>query len=488
MLWKKVEIKGEKPCGFCVFATIFSIFAAMKPLRHIIGVLLLFSVVACERMPQHASEEGLLEAKAHYDSGFVCLQQDSLMQAFPHFIRVAERLEYLPEDMTDEEMMLASRAYYQMAYVFRRKIENNAEIDALRWALDYQRKVQDTTWIVRTSLELALSFETLMENDSARAYLDKLMPFMDTVSEDVSDYISARSLLAFLYKDNHQLDSCLTVQRDLIAFKTRRGMDTKGDSISIGMHLFFEGHHTEAKPYLLKVLDAHYSDLERGAIMSLLAQTYEEDGNADSAAFCHSFSYNYAEAESDRVSDGMLAVKQYDNYKTERDARLTALREEKAALKAKIRSIVSVIMALLLLAALAFVVYHRIYRKKMTQEQEGIKHDLKVAYDALETQSQEAVRLKVQAIYDDKRNNTLGRILEVFNTTYPEALEKLKTAFPDLNETEFDICVLSFFPFRMKEIADILDLRDNTVSKYRTAIKKKTQTETFEGLWERFIG
>ena len=463
-------------------------FAGMKWLRCILGLGLLLVMVSCGRILQHASAEAMQEAQSLYDSGVVYLQQDSLMQGFPLFIQVAEKLEYLPDNMTDEEMLLASRAYFQMAHVFRLKIENNAEIDALRWALGYQRKVQDTTWIVRTSLELAHSFENLMENDSARAYLDRVMPFMDTVSEDVSDYISARALLAFLYKDNHQLDSCLAVQHDLIAFKTRRGMDTKGDSISIGMHLFFGGHRAEAKPYLLKVLDAHYGDLERGVIMSLLAQTYEEEGNADSATFCHSFSYNYAEAESERVSDGMLAVKQYEKYKTERDARLTALREQKQAQKTKVLRMVCVVVALLLVAAVAFIVYHRRYKKKAVEQHQAISRDLQEARGTLEAKELETLCLKAEAIYHDRHNNKSKRILEVFNTAYPEALSKLKSAYPDLTETELDICVLSYFPFRTKEIADILDLRDNTVSKYRTAIKKKTQTETFERLREPFLG
>jgi len=460
----------------------------MKWLRHILGMGLLLAMIACGRMPQHASEEDLQEAKAHYDSGFVCLQHDSLMKAFPHFIQVAGKLEHLPEDMTDEEMLLASRAYYQMAYVFRRKIENNAEIDALRWALAYQRRVQDTTWIVRSSLQLANAFSTLKENDSARYYHDFVIPYLDTISGDLNDYFTARHVLSDLYYSQHQFDSCFMVQHNTIAFKTRRGMSTANDSVSLGICMYHSPYRLDAKPYLLKVLDMQTGDLERGAIMSLLAQIYEEEGNADSAAFCHGFNKTYVKAESDRVSDGMLAVKQYDNYKAERDARLTALRQEKASQNAKVLRIIYVIVALLLLVALAFVVYHRIYRKKMTQEQEEIKRDLKEAYGALETQSQEAIRLKVQAIYDDKRSNTLGRILEVFNTTYPTALSKLKAAYPDLNETELDICVLSHFPFRMKEIADILDLRENTVSKYRTNIKKKTQTETFEGLWEPFIG
>ena len=463
-------------------------FAAMKPFHHIVVLALLFSVVACGSEPQHASPEDLQEAQTHYDSGYVFLQQDSLMRAFPYFIQVAEKLEYLPEDMTDEEMLLASRAYYQMAYVFRRKIATNVEIDALQWALAYQRMVQDTTWMVRSSLELASAFSTIKETDSARYYHDFVTPYLDTVSGDLNDYFTAQLVLSDLYYDQHQFDSCFMVQRNTIAFKTRRGMSATNDSVSLGISMYHSPYRLEAKPYLLKVLDMQTGDLERSAIMSLLEQIYEEEGNADSAAFCHSFNKTYVKAESDRVSDGMLAVKQYENYKTERDARLTALRELQQARKVKGLRIVCVVAALLLLAGLAFIVYHRNYKKKVVEQQEAISRDLQEARGTLEAKELETLFLKAEAIYNSRHNNKAKRILEVFNTAYPDALSQLKAAHPDLNDTELDVCVLSYFPFRMKEIADILDLRENTVSKYRTAIKKKTQTETFEGLWESFIG
>lgn len=463
-------------------------FAAMKPFHHIVVLALLFSVVACGSEPQHASPEDLQEAQTHYDSGYVFLQQDSLMRAFPYFIQVAEKLEYLPEDMTDEEMLLASRAYYQMAYVFRRKIATNVEIDALQWALAYQRMVQDTTWMVRSSLELASAFSTIKETDSARYYHDFVTPYLDTVSGDLNDYFTAQLVLSDLYYDRHQFDSCFMVQHNTIAFKTRRGMNATNDSVSLGICMYHSPYRLEAKPYLLKVLDMQTGDLERSAIMSLLEQIYEEEGNPDSAAFCHSFNKTYVKAESDRVSDGMLAVKQYENYKAERDARLSALRELQQARKVKGLRIVCVVAALLLLAGLAFIVYHRNYKKKVVEQQEAISRDLQEARGTLEAKELETLFLKAEAIYNSRHNNKAKRILEVFNTAYPDALSKLKAAHPDLNDTELDICVLSYFPFRMKEIADILDLRENTVSKYRTAIKRKTQTETFEGLWAPFVG
>lgn len=449
------------------------IFASMKTMRYILGLLLL-SLMACGKMPRHASEEDLQEAKNQYDSGFVRLQQDSLLQAFPYFIQVAGKLEYLPEDMTGEEMLLASRAYFQMAYVFRLKLENNAEIDALNQALYYQRIVNDSTWMFRSSQELAEAYHVIKESDSARYYYNAILPFIDTVSGDLDNYFRARHLLSDLYYDQHEYDSCFQVQRETIAFKTRRGIDTKRDSVSLGIAMFHSPQILQSKPYLLKALEIDLGELERGAIMSLLARIYEYEGNADSVAFCQRFQTSYVKAESDRVSDGMLAVKQYERYKTERDARLTALREERASQRALVLRMVCVMVALLLVAALAFVVHHR----RHLQEARG----------TLEAKEQEALRIKVDAIYNDRHGKKGQRILEAFDAAHPEALAKLKARYPELTETEIDVCMLSYFPFRMKEIADILDLRENTVSKYRTAIKKKTQTDSFEAFWKALLG
>lgn len=460
----------------------------MKWLRCILGLGLLLAVLACGRMTHHVSAEDMKEAQCQYDSACRLLQSDSLKQALPMLLQAAGKLEVLPEDMDSAAVQLSSQAYVQMAHVFKLYIEDNAEIDALKRALYYQRMVNDTSLTMHANLELANAYFCIMEHDSAAYYLDRVKPYLDTVKGNLDDYFSAQRLVSDLYYDLHEFDSCFLVMHELIAFKTRRGLDTKNDSVNLGIAMFHSPYCPQSKPYLLKALDSDIDDMKLGAIMSLLTRIYEAEGNADSVAFCQKYHASYVKAETDRVSDGLLAVKQYDNYKAERDARLTALRAEKASQKARVLRIIYVFVALLLLAAIIFVIYHRAYRKRMTQEHEEIKRDLQEAHGALETQAQEAIRMKVRSIYDDKRNNSFSRILEVFNTAYPEALGKLKAQYPDLNETELDICVLSYFPFRTKEIADILDLRENTVSKYRTSIKKKTQTETFEGLWTPFVG
>ena len=200
----------------------------------------------------------------------------------------------------------------------------------------------------------------------------------------------------------------------------------------------------------------------------------------------------------EELGDTLRALPYYAFLKAQEEKRVTELNHNAEVLsllnaylkgRAPQKGGKTLLWVLLFLAlAATFAGYHRIYRKRMTRKHEAIERDLKEAHGALEMQAQEALRMKVQAIYDDKRDNTFNRILEVFNDTYPDALTKLKAAHPDLNETELDICVLSMFPFRTKEIADILDLRENTVSKYRTSIKRKTQADSFDALWRRFLG
>ena len=444
----------------------------MKRLQYIMVLFAMLLVAACARVPQQASKEAFQEAQCQYDSGFQLFENKALMEAFPYFIHVAEKLEVLPEDMNQEEKLLTSQAYYRMGLVFKSKMETNAEIETLKRALYYQQMVNDSSLVLRSSVTLARAFSVIKESDSARYYLNRVAPLIDTVSGDLVDYYSAQMLLSDLYYDQHKFDSCFFVQQELIAFKTRRDIDTKNDSVSLGIAMFHSPYILQSKPYLLKVLDADFGDMECGAIMSLLARIYEAEGNADSVAFCQTFHATYVQAESDRVSDGMLAVKQYERFKTERDARLQALREEKEARKAQKTRCIWIVVVVLVAFAAVWLFFSRRRRH----------------LNALKDKDHEALQIKVEAIFSDRLNNKMERIRNEFNASYPDALEKLQAAYPELSDTELDICLLSFFSFRLKEAADLLNLRENTVAKYRTTIKKKTQTDDLEGVLKPFLG
>ena len=76
----------------------------------------------------------------------------------------------------------------------------------------------------------------------------------------------------------------------------------------------------------------------------------------------------------------------------------------------------------------------------------------------------------------------LERIMAEFEATYPQVLDKLKSAYPDLNENECTVAVLNFLGFRIKEEAVLLNLSENTVMKYRSNLKKTAGSDPISPL------
>jgi DNA-binding NarL/FixJ family response regulator len=105
---------------------------------------------------------------------------------------------------------------------------------------------------------------------------------------------------------------------------------------------------------------------------------------------------------------------------------------------------------------------------------------LDAAQIAIEKQTFENLQKQAKEILS--RGNQRKRILEAFNTTYPHAYERLKATYPDLTEQECDLLVLNFLEFRIKEEAEILELSQNTVMKYRSNLIKKVGKDPFAGL------
>ena len=118
------------------------------------------------------------------------------------------------------------------------------------------------------------------------------------------------------------------------------------------------------------------------------------------------------------------------------------------------------------------------FRYRKNKELETLKlreaqHELQTELEQLNAQQNEMLQLQTMTIYQSGQKDRLQHIMDAFESAYPQGIEKVKTAYPDLNKTERNLVVLTFLGFRIKEEADLLGLSENTVAKYRSYLKNK---------------
>ena len=167
----------------------------------------------------------------------------------------------------------------------------------------------------------------------------------------------------------------------------------------------------------------------------------------------------------------------FNNYIQKKQAADALLEQQQ--MRQRTLWIVAIVALALLAVVLLLITLQKRHKKaeanlleKHQQEREAFSQQLNEAHVALEKKKLEDLVKQVTYIYG-KGDQPRKRIIEAFNKAYPEAYMKLKSTYPDLTEKECDLLVLNFFRFRIKEEAEILELSENTVEKYRSRLIKK---------------
>ena len=448
----------------------------MKKLFVIISALFfMLPLFCCNHKQEHS--ETYLKALNYYKEGCdlipdTIIKNDSLLKALPKFIEAARLLEILPEDMSKEEISLVSKTYHEMSKIMFLKMSNNTGIDALKRALYYQEMNIDSNMMAILTADLAVSYAATTNDTTEIMYYIRLAePYLDTTTDFIEPYLKVKTALSTALYYIEDDDSSLMVDRERIAFKNRRGLDTRRDSVGYGMNLYYTpGYKLEAKPYLLKVFNIKvFPEIQRCVIMKYLADIYEEENNIDSMNLCNKYYETYFKLQEDRQLDDAYLSEQYYKYKAEHEAKLDTLRKQKNKQKRII--LTSIIVLVILLASYIFVFNKKQYNKNILEQED-------IIYNAL--------RQHVVTIYHKQKDNIYENILKEFNTFYPDAFEKFKGTYPQLTESQQAVCLLSFLSFRIKDIALIMNLRENTISKYRNSIIKSTGVKSLDEIMRPF--
>ena len=219
-----------------------------------------------------------------------------------------------------------------------------------------------------------------------------------------------------------------------------------------GTEYYFEGQQDSAKVYLEQVF---YMDTDE----KMTAARYLLD---------------IALAQGDTLKINEYALYLAENYD------LTLNQERQQAHKRIVFIVAVSLLALLMMTWVILRLRKANHRQRQTYDEQRQAYDRELlAYDRQLNEAQSAIErqtfenLQRQAREVLSRGSQRKRILEAFNATYPKAYEQLKATYPDLSEQEYDLLILNFLEFRIKEEAEILELSQNTVMKYRSNLLKK---------------
>ena len=247
----------------------------------------------------------------------------------------------------------------------------------------------------------------------------------------------------------------------IVIAKPADGENRWNQYLNRGTEYYFEGQQDSAKVYL--------------------KQVYENDDEEKMTAARYLLDIALAQGDTLKINEYALYLA--ENY----DLTLNQERQQTHR-----RYLMIGIIALLVLLLMTWVILrlrkanqkqrivHDQERQAYDQERQAYDQQLNAAQTAIERQTFENLQRQTKEILS--RGNQRKRILEAFNAVYPHAYERLKSTYPDLTDQEYDLLILNFLEFRIKEEAEILELSQNTVMKYRSNLLKKVGKDPVAGV------
>ena len=428
-------------------------------------------------------DDGFLAARAHYINGVGYYERGDMVNA------CAEYLKTLGVMLFSEQFMMESAiTCYENALVYC-KIEPTSPIG-----------------VSNILYRIGKQFDKKKEEEIAQSYFREAIENMAATDNMVyRDIVASMALCDYQINGTakHSLD-----ELNRVLFQAKTEKERLNRYLTIGGIHFLEGNYDSALYYLEPVFENREAGWQDQAA-DYLYVIYDKIGNkelSDSLAHYLTSRKKLVGENKALVSELEDMFKTYTNQKKEKEA--------EDARKKSIKRTIEIIIPVAVVVALAIVFIVKLRGRKMLKQQQDEaeralkakdsqhKQELKAKQDealrqmeaARQSHEEEVKRLqatveqssqhqrevlqqRVLAIYKTGVEDRLQRILDEFESAYPSAAVRLEQACPNLNETERRIVILSFLGFRAKEVADLLGLKENTVTQYRSNLKKKADID-----------
>jgi len=457
--------------------------------------------------------EAFLAARAHYINGVGLYERDSVVAACGEYLKALEIVEtHFPNLETQDFASLQVEhlprfmglTYGRLAELFSGQFMQEPAIVCCKKALAYDR-IEISSPLNQSSLLILLGkqYAKLNQNDSASYYCNEaLQRLPDTNNAVYRDLVSQLALLNYdLSKDAEA--SIIQLKRMLA--QTSDESEKMARISTIGSIYCDDGQYDSALVYLVPMFENKDNAVRQRVAASYLHEIYQSKGDTVKAAqFAvylaeNSVSQGESNAQVSQLNELFQQHLQWEQEKAEAERRLA----EQEAARQRWRRGLAVTVVVLLVLGLGLWWWmakrrkeHEAETQTLNEEKQQLQTQVDDALQQLQTVDDALQQLQTQAddalqqaramlpqrvadLYRAKVPNRLERIMDEFEAAYPGAMERVAAAYPELSETERQIAVLNFLHFRAKEEADLLDLSENTVNKYRSNLRKKTENASF---------
>ena len=448
--------------------------------------------------------DAFLAARAHYIDGVGYYERDSLIDACEEYLNALRMM----EEHFEEKVLAGHKARF-MALTYNRLVElfsaqymQEPAIYCGKQSLAYDKKAQSSPRSLASTLRtIGQQYDKLDLYDSATLYYNAALKYLPDRNDIL--YRDVVSLMAFSeHEVHHDNTSSLDSLKSMVA-QAADETERLTRYSTIGYIYYDTRQFDSAKVYLVPVFD---KDPDRA---SMVARPLREialiEGDTVKA---NQYALILAEegataannqARASQLNDVFQQHLQWEQEKAEAERRQT---EQLAARRRLVRGVVTAVVVLLVLGLGLWWWMakrrkeHEAETQTLNEEKQQLQTQVNDALQQLQTVDDALQQLQTQAddalqqaramlpqrvadLYRAKVPNRLERIMDEFEAAYPGAMERVAAAYPELSETEQQIAVLNFLHFRAKEEADLLDLSENTVNKYRSNLRKKTENASF---------
>ena len=451
--------------------------------------------------------DAFLAARAHYINGAGYYERDSLIEACGEYLFALRMMEshFAEGEMVDKKARFMALTYNRLGDLFSAQFMQEPAIYCGKQSLTYDRIAQTSPEKTAGTLYfIGKQFDKLKVADSAVFYYEKALETLPNKNILIyRDIVSSWAL--FEYDTHHDTLASLDSLKSM-AKQTPNEMERLNRYLAIGNIYQDMGQYDSAKVYLEPVLGKYG---KKGKIAArLLRDIFLIEGDtlkANQYARILVEEVNATANNQMRVSQLNDMFQQHLQWEQEKAEAERRQAEQLAARRRLVRGVVTAVVVLLVLGVGVWwwmakrrkeheaetQTWHEEKQQLQTQVDDALQQ-LQTVDDALQqlqTQADDALQQaramlpqRVNEIYSSKVPNRLERIMDEFEAAYPEAMERVAAAYPELSETEQQIAVLNFLHFRAKEEANLTGYTEGTTLKYRSNLNKKAGSDPISAL------